>query len=274
MQQNLERHGWDGQWYLRAFFDDGSPLGAQHNPECQIDSIAQSWAVLSGAGDPARARQAMAAVDARLVRRDLQLVQLLAPPFATSALNPGYIGGYGPGVRENGGQYTHAAVWASMAFAAQGDAPRAWEVFRMINPLHHADSAQAIATYKVEPYVMAADVYASASHQGRGGWTWYTGSAGWMSVLIMESLLGVHVEAGCLRITPCLPADWPGFTLRYRYRRSLYCIAVQQSSLPMQVIVDDVLQPDGRIALLDDGHTHAVSVRCLYASPVPRSPGQ
>ena len=274
LQQNLERHGWDGQWYLRAFFDDGSPLGAQHNPECQIDSIAQSWAVLSGAGDPARARQAMAAVDARLVRRDLQLVQLLAPPFATSALNPGYIGGYGPGVRENGGQYTHAAVWASMAFAAQGDALRAWEVFRMINPLHHADSAQAIATYKVEPYVMAADVYASASHQGRGGWTWYTGSAGWMSVLIMESLLGVHVEAGYLRFTPCLPADWPGFTLRYRYQRSLYCIAVQQSLLPMQVIVDDVLQPDGQIALLDDGHTHAVSVRCPYASPVPRSPGQ
>ena len=190
LKENIEQHGWDGEWYRRAYFDDGTPLGSAANAECRIDSISQSWAVLSGAGDPDRARQAMEAVDRHLVRRDEALVQLLEPPFDKSPLDPGYIKGYVPGVRENGGQYTHAAIWTSMAFAALGDGARAWELLGMINPVGHGKSAEAIAKYKAEPYVVAADVYAVAPHTGRGGWTWYTGSAGWLYRLILESLIG------------------------------------------------------------------------------------
>ncbi|MCA1714347.1 MAG: cyclic beta 1-2 glucan synthetase, partial [Gammaproteobacteria bacterium] len=179
LRQNLERHGWDGAWYRRAWFDNGAPLGSTASDECRIDSIAQSWSVLSGAGEPQRARQAMASLDQHLVRRDADLVQLLDPPFDKTEQDPGYIRGYVPGVRENGGQYTHAAIWATMAFAQLGDNARAWELLRLINPIRHGN-AEAIQTYKVEPYVMAADVYAIAPHTGRGGWTWYTGSAGWM----------------------------------------------------------------------------------------------
>ena len=190
LRQNLEQHGWDGEWYRRAYFDDGSPLGSATNVECRIDSIAQSWSVLSGAGDAGRSRMAMKAVDERLVRRDHALIQLLDPPFDKSNLDPGYIRGYVPGVRENGGQYTHGAIWAAMAFAALGDRERAWELTTMINPVNHARTPEGMATYKVEPYVIAADVYALAPHTGRGGWSWYTGSAGWMYRLIVESLLG------------------------------------------------------------------------------------
>jgi cellobiose phosphorylase len=226
LRLRLEETGWDGSWYRRAYFDDGSPLGSSSNPECQIDSIAQSWSVLSGAADPTRARAAMDAVDARLVRRDDRLVRLLDPPFDTSALDPGYIKGYVPGVRENGGQYTHAAIWAAMAFAKLGDAERAWGVWRLINPLSHGATAAGIETYKVEPYVVAADVYAVAPHVGRGGWTWYTGSAGWMYRLIVESLLGLKLQGGRLRVEPCLPADWHGFTVHYRFHETVYHITV------------------------------------------------
>src|SRR5512139_3562211 len=170
MRLTIEQNGWDGEWYRRAYFDDGSPLGSAENPECQIDSIAQSWSVLSGAADPVRARTAMDAVDARLVRREDRLVRLLDPPFDSSALDPGYIKGYVPGVRENGGQYTHAAIWAAMAFAELGDARRAWEVWNLINPVTHGASRAAIERYKLEPYVVAADVYAADPHVGRGGW--------------------------------------------------------------------------------------------------------
>ncbi|MDZ7622819.1 MAG: glucoamylase family protein [Candidatus Competibacteraceae bacterium] len=263
VRQNLERHGWDGGWYRRAYFDDGTPLGSASNAECQIDSIAQSWSVLSGAGDPERARLGMEALDARLVRRDQGLIQLLDPPFDTADLNPGYIKGYVPGVRENGGQYTHAAIWAAMAFAALGD-PRAWELFAMINPVNHARSPEGMATYKVEPYVVAADVYAVAPHVGRGGWTWYTGSAGWLYRLIVESLLGLRLEGNALRITPCLPAEWTGFKLHYRYRETVYHIAV--TPMPAGkgetwVTVDGVARDDAAIPLVDDRREHAVEVR-------------
>lgn len=263
LRQSIERHGWDGDWYRRAYFDDGAPLGSARNPECQIDSIAQSWSVLSGAGDRERAHQAMEALDARLVRRDQGLIQLLDPPFDTSDLNPGYIKGYVPGVRENGGQYTHAAIWAAMAFAALGDRRRAWELFSMINPIHHARSPEAVATYKVEPYVVAADVYAVSPHIGRGGWTWYTGSAGWLYRLIVESLLGLRREANTLHIAPCLPADWRGFTLRYRYRETVYSITVTQRPAGQgetRVTVDGVERPDPTIPLVDDRREHAVEV--------------
>ena len=263
LRQSIERNGWDGEWYRRAYFDDGTPLGAADNVECQIDAIAQSWSVLSAAGEPRRTRTAMAAVDRRLVRRDTRLIQLLDPPFDRSGLNPGYIKGYVPGVRENGGQYTHSAIWTVMAFAALGDSRRAWELFDMINPVSHADSADAIATYKVEPYVVAADVYAVAPHTGRGGWTWYTGSAGWLYRLIVESLLGLSLEVDKLRITPCMPADWDNFKLHYRYRNTTYHITVTQikdSEAATSVTVDGVAQRDSVIALTDDRAEHAVEI--------------
>lgn len=207
---------------------------------------------------------AMEAVDKRLVRRDHSLIQLLDPPFDKSALNPGYIKGYVPGVRENGGQYTHAAVWTAMAFAALGDSARAWELFEMINPVNHASSEAAIATYKVEPYVVAADVYAVAPHIGRGGWTWYTGSAGWMYRLIVESLLGLKRDGDKLRFAPCLPADWETFRLHYRFRETSYHISVFQhhdENNTISVTVDGVAQQDEIIPLVDDRKEHAVEVR-------------
>ena len=264
LRRNIEQHGWDGAWYLRAYFDDGTPLGSHANDECQIDSIAQSWSVLSGAGDVTRRQAAMESLDQRLVHRDSKLIQLLDPPFDKSGLNPGYIKGYVPGVRENGGQYTHAAIWAAMAFAAQGDNRRAWELFDMINPVQHANSVESIARYKVEPYVMAADLYAAPPHTGRGGWTWYTGSAGWMYRLILESLLGVRVEANQLKLAPCLPAGWPGFKLRYRYKKTGYAITVVQHAGPdteMRATLDGASQPGAVITLVDDQNEHLVEFR-------------
>ena len=263
MRLKIEQNGWDGEWYRRAYFDDGSPLGSAGNAECRIDSIAQSWSVLSGAGGPGRSRMAMDAVDQRLVRRDHALIQLLDPPFDKSELNPGYIKGYVPGVRENGGQYTHGAIWAAMAFAALGDSRRAWELLAMINPVNHARSPEGIATYKVEPYVVAADVYALSPHHGRGGWTWYTGSAGWMYRLIVESLLGLRLEVDKLRFAPCLPADWKAFKVHYRYRETVYEIDVLQPFTgkgETSVTVDGVPQPDGAIPLVDDRRNRSVEV--------------
>ncbi len=263
LRGHIEEHGWDGAWYLRAFFDDGTPLGSAANPECRIDSIAQSWSVLSGAGSAARSHMAMDAVDKHLVRREHALVQLLDPPFDKSNMNPGYIKGYVPGVRENGGQYTHGAIWAAMAFAAMGDSRRAWEILTMINPVNHGGSVKGIETYKVEPYVVAADVYAVAPHTGRGGWTWYTGSAGWMYRLILESLLGLRLEVDKLHIEPCLPADWDGFTVHYRYRETIYHIKVVQSDAGENekcIIVDGVVQRKQTIPLRDDHNEHFVEV--------------
>jgi len=218
-------------------------------------------------GDSKRSRMAMQAVDEHLVRRDHALIQLLDPPFDKSALDPGYIRGYVPGVRENGGQYTHSAIWAAMAFAALGDRDRAWELASMINPVNHARTPEEVATYKAEPYVIAADVYALAPHTGRGGWSWYTGSAGWMYRLIVESLLGVTLEGNCLRFAPCLPADWTAFTIRYRYRETPYDIAVRQTLAAVgeafratTVTVDGVVQTDDRVHLIDDHAAHQVVV--------------
>lgn len=259
LAHNIEDNAWDGEWYRRAYFDDGTPLGSRDNDECRIDSIAQSWAVLSGAADRGRARIAMDAVDAHLVRRDAALVQLLDPPFDQGRLDPGYIRGYVPGVRENGGQYTHAAIWTAMAFAQLGDTERAWELARMINPLNHARTEAACDVYKAEPYVMTADVYAAAPHVGRGGWSWYTGSAGWMYRLIVESLLGVTRAGDTLTLVPRLPAGWEGFCLHYRYRGSHYTIAVRRADAPL-LRVDGVAQQGSTIALADDGRTHEVEL--------------
>ncbi|MHB1514101.1 MAG: GH36-type glycosyl hydrolase domain-containing protein [Acidiferrobacteraceae bacterium] len=263
LRKNVEQHGWDGAWYRRAYFDDGTPLGSERNAECQIDSISQSWSVLSGASDTERSRWAMAAVDKRLVWRHHGLIQLLDPPFDTSELNPGYIKGYVPGVRENGGQYTHAAIWTAMAFAASGDSRRAWELLDMINPVNHARFPAAVATYKVEPYVVAADVYVVSPHTGRGGWTWYTGSAGWMYRLIVESLLGLSLEVDTLRMAPCLPLEWRTFKMHYRYCETVYHITVLQAHAgtgEMSITIDGVARPDNTIPLTDDRQEHMVEV--------------
>jgi cellobiose phosphorylase len=284
LRSNIEAHAWDGAWYRRAWFDDGTPLGSSANDECQIDSISQSWAVISRGGDPARARQAMTAVDQHLVRRDKQIIQLLDPPFDKSALEPGYIKGYVPGVRENGGQYTHAAIWTTMAFAMMGDTERAWEFFAMLNPVHHGSTADAIARYKVEPYVMCADIYGASPHTGRGGWTWYTGAAGWMYRLTMETLLGLQLEVDHLRIAPCVPAHWASYKIHYRYRETVYHINLkrvgEQTGRVIRVRVDgaeikgaeinraDVdgsagygeARPHGLIPLVDDRQEHHVEV--------------
>ena len=265
LQQNIEQHAWDGQWYRRAYFDNGDPLGSQSNPECQIDSLPQSWSVISGAGALPRSRQAMQSVDQRLVRREAGLIQLFDPPFDKSSLNPGYVKGYIPGVRENGGQYTHAAIWTAMAFALLGESERAWELFALLNPIHHGATPAQIATYKVEPYVMAADVYAVAPHVGRGGWTWYTGSAGWMYRLLIETLLGVNLEGDRLRLAPRLPKSWPSFKIHYRYRQTVYHITIAR--LATDSVGASLLSLDGQeifgetIPLLDDRCEHMVELK-------------
>ncbi|HEY6184836.1 MAG TPA: hypothetical protein VIW67_21510, partial [Terriglobales bacterium] len=268
LSESIEQNGWDGEWYRRAYFDDGSPLGSASNGECQIDSIAQSWSVLSGAGDKQRSRMAMDSLDKRLVDRDHGLIKLLAPPFDKSDLNPGYIRGYVPGVRENGGQYTHAAIWAAMAFAAMGDSTRAWELFAMINPVNHSRSREDVAIYKVEPYVMPADIYALAPHIGRGGWTWYTGSAGWTYRLIVESLLGLRLEVDQLRFAPCFPADWTGFKVHYRFRETVYHITVLQTPDhigDMKVTMDGFRRDDQRVRLVNDLQEHFVELTFAIA---------
>jgi cellobiose phosphorylase len=270
LRDDIEAHGWDGAWYRRAYFDSGEPLGSASNVDCQIDSLPQSWATLTGAGDPARAAQALASLDRRLVKRELGLIQLFDPPFDKSEANPGYVKGYVPGVRENGGQYTHAAVWSVMAFAAAGDIARAWELFGLINPVHHGDSAESIARYKVEPYVVAADVYTNPQHPGRGGWTWYTGSAAWMYRLAVESLLGLRLEVDQLHVNPLLPAGWGSFDVHYRFHGTTYAIHVHG---PMaggrgvtRVVVDGEDQASRSVTLRDDGREHHAEIWLAGAS--------
>ncbi len=271
---NIEAYAWDGEWYRRAYFDDGTPLGSSSNEECKIDSISQSWAIISGGGDTARSVQAMEAVDKHLVRRDAQLIQLLEPPFDKSSLEPGYIKGYVPGVRENGGQYTHAAIWATTAFAMLGDKERAWELFAMLNPIHHGSQQDAIDLYKVEPYVMCADIYGASPHTGRGGWTWYTGAAGWMYQLTVETLLGLNLQGDHLRIAPCIPASWESYKIQYRFHDTFYHITIKRvGNSPEQVIrvtLDGIVvnasgiegkeKPQGMIPLVDDRRDHQVEV--------------
>jgi len=265
LQRNIEQHAWDGAWYRRAYFDDGTPLGSSTNQECQIDALPQSWAVISGAGEPGRTRQAMRSVDERLVRRDARLVQLFDPPFDQSPLDPGYIKGYIPGVRENGGQYTHGAIWTAMAFALMGDNDRAWELFGLLNPVTHGATPEQIATYKVEPYVVAADVYGVAPHTGRGGWTWYTGSAGWLYRLLIETLLGVSLEGDRLRLTPRLPPGWNSYKIHYRFRQTVYHITFTRlapsAAAASRLTLDGQTISDTSFPLVDDRREHAVELQ-------------
>jgi cyclic beta-1,2-glucan synthetase len=266
LRSALELHGWDGDWYRRAFFDDGTPLGSATSLECRIDSIAQSWSVLSGAADPARAVRAMAAVDEYLVRRGDGLVLLFTPPFDRSPVDPGYIKGYLPGVRENGGQYTHGAIWTALAFAALGDGDRAGELFSILNPINHASTRAGVHRYKVEPYVMPADVYAEGQHVGRGGWTWYTASAGWAYRAGVEWILGFRLHGTTLVLDPCIPRAWPGFQIDFRYHSARYRIVVENPQGATRGVasteLDGATLPPGptAIALVDDGVTHRVRI--------------
>jgi cyclic beta-1,2-glucan synthetase len=261
----LERDGWDGEWYRRAYFDDGTPLGSTQDTECRIDSIAQSWGVISGAAERGRTVRAMAAVDTQLVRRPDGLVLLLTPPFDHTPLDPGYIKGYLPGIRENGGQYTHAAAWVVIAFAALGEGDKAAELFKMLNPINHTNSRAGVQRYKVEPYVVAGDIYSEPPHVGRGGWTWYTGSAGWLYRSGVEWILGFRVRGTTLSIDPCIPKTWPGYSISFRYHSSIYEIKVENPSGVSRGVAS--AEVDGKplpgpanIPLIDDGAVHRVRV--------------
>ncbi len=261
----LEREGWDGQWYRRAFFDDGTPLGSQLNDECRIDSIAQSWGMMSGAAEPSRVARAMAAVDQQLVRRPEGLIALLTPPFDHTPHDPGYIKDYLPGIRENGGQYAHAAAWTIIAFAELGDGDKAGELFRMLNPIAHTASRASVQRYRVEPYVIAGDVYAVSPHVGRGGWTWYSGSAGWIYRAGLEWILGFRVRGTILSIDPCIPRSWPSYSIHFRYHSAAYQVRVDNPSGVSRGVasasLDGVALADrANIPLMDDGASHQVLI--------------
>ncbi|MCL4078207.1 hypothetical protein MX659_01085 [Coriobacteriia bacterium Es71-Z0120] len=267
----VEREAWDGAWYRRAYFDDGTPLGSRSSEECKIDAIAQAWAAISGAGDPARMQRALESVEEKLIRWDDGLVALLAPPFDRMPHDPGYIKGYVPGVRENGGQYTHAAVWVALAYAALGDGDEAVAILDLINPLSHAVDAEAVARYKVEPYALAADVYSVEPHVGRGGWTWYTGSAAWYYRVAVRDVCGLHLLARdgtrFLAFEPCVPKSWSAWTVTYRFGSSSYEISFENprgvNRGVERVECDGVVTADGLVPLLDDGKAHLVRVVML-----------
>ncbi len=262
LKDSIQKNAWDGEWFKRAFFDDGTPLGSHVNDECKIDSIAQSWSVLSKGGDKQYAETAMQSAYKHLVRKEEGIIQLFNPPFDKSEMNPGYIKGYLPGVRENGGQYTHAAVWLTMAYAALGDKKRTWELLQMINPVNHGNNPDVVNEYKVEPYVIAADVYAQPLHKGRGGWTWYTGSAGWFYQLITEWFIGIKKKGDTLSFNPCLPEDWKEIKINYRYKDSIYHISYyqEQGAGNMQLLINNVEQHEHFITLKDDAAEHDVKV--------------
>jgi cyclic beta-1,2-glucan synthetase len=261
----LEREAWDGEWYRRAYYDDGTPLGSAADEECRIDSISQSWAVLTGAGNGDRARQAMESLERHLVRREDRLLLLLAPPFDLTPLDPGYIKAYPPGIRENGGHYTHAAIWSVLAFAELGEGDKAADLFDLLNPIHHAGSLAALHAYRVEPYVVAADIYSEPPHVGRGGWTWYTGAAGWLHRAGLEWILGFRKRGSTLYMNPCIPRQWRRFEVAYRHGSTLYritvenpngvCRGVSRTSIDGKVIPGEAIIP-----LADDGREHDVQV--------------
>ncbi len=261
----MEADGWDGAWYRRAYFDDGTPLGSAANAECRIDSIAQSWGVISDAANDERARRAMNSVREYLVRYGDDLVLLFTPPFDKTERNPGYIKSYPPGVRENGGQYTHAAIWSAIAYAMLGEGDQAAELLRMLNPINRTATRTGVYAYKVEPYVLAADIYAEPPHVRRGGWTWYTGSAGWFYRAGVESSLGLQVRAGQLVFDPCIPKAWRSYKMFYRHGSARYEITVENPDGVARGIamieLDGERQLNGNgITLQDDGELHQVRV--------------
>jgi cyclic beta-1,2-glucan synthetase len=261
LMRACERDGWDGDWYRRAFFDDGTPLGSVQGTECRIDSLVQSWAVLSGAADPERARAAMQAVDAHLVNRAEQLVLLFAPPFDVAPVDPGYIKGYLPGLRENGGQYTHAAIWVLMAEAMLGNHERVGELLRMLNPVLRSATPDAAGAYRVEPYAVAADIYSGSTLGGRGGWTWYTGAAGWFYRAILEQVLGLQISGDTLRINPCIPPDWQDFEVSLKLPSLDYVVqVVRRATGGGKLLLDGLPLAGNEVPLIRDDRRHVVQV--------------
>ncbi len=268
LKKNLNLHAWDGEWYLRAYFDDGTPIGSSKNEECMIDAIAQSWSVLSEAGEQEKTLKAMRSANKFLINREKGIIQLLEPPFDKTELDPGYIKGYVPGVRENGGQYTHAAIWMVMAFAKLKDREKTNELINLINPINHATTPEEVTVYKAEPYVIAADVYGVTPHIGRGGWTWYTGSAGWMYQLILESYLGIRREGDTLRFEPCIPKDWKVFKVKYTFMETVYTIEIQQNedNEKEELILDGNLQHEPVLQLKNDLIEHQAILKLTLES--------
>ncbi len=262
LKKNIGKNAWDGNWYLRAYFDDGTPLGSAKNEECKIDSIPQSWSVISGGGDASYSRTAMASAYKNLVKKDQNVIQLFDPPFNLAVPNPGYIKGYLPGVRENGGQYTHAAVWLIMAAAALEDKQRTYDLIRMVNPLNHGSTATGIKKYKTEPYVIAADVYAVENREGMGGWTWYTGSAGWMYQLLAESFFGLKRTGNRLALKPCIPDSWSEWEIKYRFAETDYQLKFQKNETVtlFKLRLDGIDQDSDDILLVNDLLIHLVEI--------------
>ena len=271
MKKQLEQTGWDGEWYLRGFFDDGTPLGSHTNKEARIDSLPQSWAVISGAGDALRARQAMESADRLLVLEKENLVLLLAPPFHHSEPNPGYIMGYPPGLRENGGQYTHGALWLAMAWARMNEGGRAVRLLQMMNPVELTRTPETVAHYRGEPYAAAADVALKEGRAGHCGWTWYTGSAAWMYRVWIEEVLGLKVSGDQFTVKPVLPDDWPGFELTWRHGATVYEIKVTRGLDEESVKVDGEDMANGFIPLVRNGGTRHVAI--VLAAPGPFASG-
>jgi cellobiose phosphorylase len=264
LRNNIEEHAWDGRWYRRAYFDDGTQLGSASNEECKIDSLAQTWAVISGKGDEHRAREAMSWVEHMLVKEHERLILLFTPPFDKGPQQPGYVRGYVPGIRENGGQYTHAATWVVQATALLGDGGRALALYDMLNPILHAATAAEVERYRVEPYVAVADVYGEPPHVGRGGWTWYTGTAGWLYRVALETMLGFRVEGNRLVLNPCVAPSFSTYEIVYRHRTTTYRIRVENPSGVQRgvksVELDGKKQGANEIGLVDDGGRHEVRV--------------
>jgi cyclic beta-1,2-glucan synthetase len=270
MARSIERSGWDGEWYLRGFFDNGTPLGSHNSQEAQIDSLPQSWAVISGLADPTHARRAMDSAEERLVSERDRLVRLFTPPFDHSEPHPGYIMGYPPGLRENGGQYTHGSLWLALARARMGDGAMAVRLLSLMNPVEYSRDPESVDRYRGEPYVVAADVSASPAKVGRAGWTWYTGSAAWMYRVWIEEVLGIRLRGDQLAMAPVIPDDWSGFEITYRYRSAVYEIEVRRAD-------SSEAQFNSPIQLIDDGGTHKVTVwipsagavKLVYEDDVP-----
>lgn len=261
----LNEKAWDGSWYKRAFMDDGQVLGSNTNDECKIDSIAQSWAAISNAGEEEKTRIAIESLEKYLMDKNIGIIKLLDPPFENGNLEPGYIKAYLPGVRENGGQYTHSAIWAIIAFSVMGMSDKAVLAYKMINPIEHSNSKEKAEIYKVEPYVIAADIYGASNLQGRGGWTWYTGSSSWFYKAGIEYILGLKINKGVLSVKPCIPSDFPDYKIRYEYKTSVYNITVRNISRNGQNVVSSFRVngeeiPDAKVKLIDNGRIYEIEV--------------
>ena len=256
LRRALNTSGWDGRWYKRAFTDDGQALGSMENEECRIDSIAQSWSIISNAGDNDKKYISMESLENHLVDKENGIIKLLDPPFEKGKLEPGYIKAYLPGVRENGGQYTHASCWVVIAEAMLGFGEKAFELYKMINPIEHARTKEMAQKYKVEPYVIPADIYGAGNLVGRGGWTWYTGSSCWYYKAGVEYILGIKIEKGILKINPCIPKDWKTFSVRYKWKNTLYNILVENPNGNeigvKKIVIDGIEQMSNEIRLQEN----------------------